>query len=115
MAVTYSWNVTAMSVLNTDPQKPEYVVQVQYVVIGTEVSGGTTYKSEISNTAFFDVDPTQTDYIPYADLTNEIVIGWVQTQLGPDAVGNYEYCIADQIANQINPPVTPQPEPLPWA
>lgn len=115
MAVTYTWKVTQMWVLDTDPATPEFVVQAAYTCAGEETSGGEVYTSEIQNTAFFEMSPEQENFIPYADLTNEIVIGWIKGQLGESGVENYEYCIADQIANKINPPVTPQTEPLPWA
>jgi len=115
MAVTYTWQVTQMWVLDTDPATPEFVVQAAYFCAGEETSGGVVYTSEIQNTAFFEMKPDEPDFIPYADLTNEIVIGWIQAQLGPSGVENYEYCIADQIAAKINPPVTPHTEPLPWA
>lgn len=115
MAVNYTWQVTQMWVLDTDPQTPEFVVQAAYTVLGEETVDGALYTSEIQNTAFFEMDPSQETFIPYADLTNEIVIGWVKSQLGESGVENYEYCIADQIANKITPPVTPQTEPLPWA
>jgi len=115
MAINYTWQVTQMWVLDTNPQTPEFVVQASYSVIGEETSGGNVYTSEIQNTAFFEMNPEQTDFIPYADLTNEIVIGWVQAQLGENGVANYQDSIAGQINSQINPPVTPQQEPLPWA
>ena len=115
MAVNYTWQVTQMWVLDTDPQTPEFVVQAAYTVLGEETVDGALYTSEIQNTAFFEMDPSQETFIPYADLTNEIVIGWVKSQLGESGVENYEYCIADQIANKITPPVTPHTEALPWS
>jgi hypothetical protein len=51
-------------------------------------------------------------FTPYADLTEAQVIGWVQAALGEEQVTSYEATVAQQIADQINPPVvTPQ---LPW-
>ena len=109
MAVTYTWTVNSMMTLDASAEEPNYVVSVAYTLKGVDGD----YSSEIQNTAFFEVGEA-VDFTPYSDLTEEIVLGWVKDQLGPDAVGNYEYCIADQIANQINPPVTPQSQPLPW-
>ena len=59
--------------------------------------------------------PPTEGFIPYADLTNDLVISWIQTGSGADSIANIEYCIADQIAMQINPPVTPENTPLPWS
>jgi hypothetical protein len=51
-------------------------------------------------------------YTPYADLTQNQVVGWVQASLGPEQVVNIEAALAINIANQINPPVVTPP--LPW-
>ena len=114
MAISYLWNVTSMSTIEASPTETHFVVTANYEVIGTEDVNGTIYTSSINNTAFFELDPNKPDYIPYADLTNDIVVGWIKEQLGVDAVANYEESIAGQIELQINPPVTPQPTPLPW-
>jgi hypothetical protein len=52
-------------------------------------------------------------FTPYANLTEAQVIGWVKNALGEESVTGYETKVAQQIADQINPPVvTPQ---LPWS
>jgi hypothetical protein len=58
------------------------------------------------------LDPEAT-YVPYADLTEAQVIGWVKEALGEESVTSYEENVAQQIANQINPPVVTPP--LPWS
>ena len=110
MATTYTWKIDSMMTIDASAQEPNYVVSAAYTLKGVDGE----YSSEMQNTAFFEVG-TETPFIPYADLTEEIVLGWVKEQLGADAIGNYEYCINDQIQNQINPPVTPQQQPLPWS
>jgi hypothetical protein len=57
------------------------------------------------------LDPEAT-YVPYANLTEAQVIGWVQAALGEEQVAAYEANVAEQIANQINPPVVSPA--LPW-
>ena len=52
-------------------------------------------------------------YTPYADLTQDQVIGWVQAAMGAEQVASIEAGLATNIADQINPPVvTPK---LPWS
>ena len=51
-------------------------------------------------------------FTPYADLTEEQVVGWVLDALGPEQVTAYEANVAKQIADQANPPVVTPP--LPW-
>jgi hypothetical protein len=52
-------------------------------------------------------------FIPYDQLTEAIVIGWIQRIWALDGVANFEACIQGQIDSQINPPVVPV-TPLPW-
>ena len=106
---TYTWNVTALYTETVDGEQ-NYVVIANYEVLG--VDG--TYSAFLSNIARFST-ASVTPFVPYEDLTNEIVIGWIQSELGVDGVSNLEACIQGQIDSQINPPVTPQNTPLPWA
>ena len=109
MATTYTWSVTNLYTIPVSSSEPDYVVTALYELVG--VDG--TYTSSISNSAQFEVS-SEGDFIPYADLTNEIVISWVKEQLGVDGVANLEASIQGQIDSQINPPVSPENTPLPW-
>ena len=106
---TYTWNVTALYT-ETIAGEQNYVVIANYEVVG--VDG--TYTASLSNIARFSTESVS-PFIPYEDLTNDIVIGWIKDQLGVDGVANLEACIQGQINSQINPPVVPQNTPLPWA
>lgn len=106
---TYTWNVTALYT-ETIAGEQNYVVIANYEVVG--VDG--TYSASLSNIARFST-ASVSPFIPYEDLTNDIVIGWIQAELGVDGVANLEACIQGQIDSQINPPVVPQNTPLPWA
>lgn len=53
------------------------------------------------------------NFTPFADLTEEQVIGWVQDAMGEEQVDALEANLAKQIADQANPPVVAPP--LPWA
>ena len=104
---TYTWAVTALYT-ETIATEQNYVVIANYTVIG--VDG--TYNAELSNIARFNT-ASVSPFVPYEDLTEAIVIGWIQDELGPDGVSNLEACIQGQIDSQINPPVTPEVTPLP--
>jgi hypothetical protein len=105
----YTWNVTALYTETIDGEQ-NYVVIANYEVVG--VDG--TYTASLSNIARFNTESV-TPFTPYDNLTNDIVIGWIQQELGVDGVSNLEACIQGQIDSQINPPSTPQNTPLPWA
>jgi len=110
MATTYTWKINSMTTIDASAEEQNYVVSASYTLKGEDGE----YTSEIQNTAFFEVG-SETEFIPYASLTEEIVLGWIKGQLGESAVENYLFCINDQIQSKINPPVTPQQQPLPWS
>ena len=108
----YIWNITNLYTVNTDTES-NYVVDALYEVVGTEESGGKTYTASLTNTASFEVIEGES-FIPYADLTDEIVVGWVKDQLGSTNISNLEASVGGMINSQINPPVSPENTPLPW-
>ena len=103
----FNWKVTSI-LTETISGEQNYVVIANYEVVG--VDG--VYTSSIQDSARFSTANVDS-FIPYEDLTNTIVIGWIQALLGVDDVANYEASIQGQIDSQINPPVTPQDTPLP--
>ena len=48
------------------------------------------------------------------ELTNAIIMGWCQEQMGPDQVQMVYDVLDQQIENQINPPNAPTSQPLPF-
>ena len=107
----YNWTVTNLYTID-EVTETDYVVTALYNVTGIETVDGTEYTASLSNSAQFEVVQGDT-FIPYADLTNTIVIGWIETQLGEDGVNNIQACIDGMINSEINPPVSPQNTPLP--
>ena len=103
----YTWEVTSLYTETID-EKQDYVVIANYVVVGTDA----TYTASLTNIARFSTESV-TPFIPYEDLTNDIVVGWIQQDLGVDGVSNLEACIQGQIDSQINPPVVPVNTTLP--
>jgi hypothetical protein len=107
---TYTWTITNL-LTETIEGHQDYVVIAIYNVFGTD---GTYSASINSNTAQFSTED-MTTFIPYEDLTEEIVIGWIKETLGINGIISIEACIQGQIDSQINPPQTPQNTPLPWS
>ena len=105
---TYTWTIESLYT-QTLADEADYVVIANYLVVGVDGE----YSASLSNIAQFSTENVE-NFIPYADLTNEIVVGWVQSVLGVDGVANLEACIQGQIDSQINPPVSPINTPLPW-
>lgn len=103
----FTWIVKQLLTQTIDGEQ-DYVVIANYEVTGVDGD----YSSSISDSARFSTANVD-NFIPYQDLTNDIVIGWIQSLLGVDGVANYESSIQGQIDSQINPPVTPEVTPLP--
>ena len=106
---TFTWIVNTLWT-ETIAGEQNYVVNAAYDVTG--VDG--TYTASLSNTAQFST-ASVSPFIPYDELTNDIVVGWIQQDLGVNGVNSIEACIQGQIDSQINPPVVPVNTPLPWS
>lgn len=122
MSNTYNWQVTNMECYPESQGQTDVVFKVYYYVEAfssetkpvTQPNGEITqnpYQATTASTQNFTYtagDP----YTPYDQLTNQIVVGWIQNALGTDGVqAIYDKLDAD-ISNQINPQVVNPP--LPW-
>jgi hypothetical protein len=105
----FTWVVDTLWTQTIDGNT-DYVVIASYNVTGVDGA----YTSSLSNTAQFST-ASVSPFIPYEDLTNDIVIGWIKQELGENGIISIEACIQGQINSQINPPVSPQVTPLPWS
>ena len=100
----FSTTINAMYTLQTPD--PDYVVNVLWTVTGVD---GSNTASIDGNTQFSSADQ-QGSFVPYADLTPEIVLGWIPQ----NQIDSAQACVQGQIDSMINPPVSPQNTPLPW-
>jgi len=98
-----------MSVLPEQGGEADVVVLATYNVIG--VQDKTT--ADIGGIQQFTY--TGGAFTPYEDLTEEQVIGWIQSALGENGINSIYACIDGQINSILNPPPIPQLEPLPWS
>jgi len=105
---TYTWTINAM--YTVQQPDPDYVVNVLWTLAGVDGE----YTASIGGNTVFDSQQAS-PFIPYDQLTQETVVGWVQSNLGEQGIANYEANVQGQIDSMINPPVSPQNTPLPWA
>ena len=108
MAITNTWAVVQMDCYPEQDGETDVVFTVHWTLNGTDG----TYNGGVYGSTGVTVDAGAT-FTPYADLTEAQVIGWVQDALGVDQVTAYEANVAQQIADQANPPVVTPP--LPWS
>lgn len=55
--------------------------------------------------------PSGSVFIPYEELTKDVVYGWVTASMGPAQVAALTSSLANNIQNQITPPVLVLPAP----
>ena len=107
MAVTYTWSVVQMDAYPEEDGETDVVFNVHWTLAGIDQ----TYQGYAYGSQSVSIDP-DAPFTPYDDLTEAQVIGWVQAAMGEEQVASYEANVAQQIEDQIDPPViTP---PLPW-
>ena len=97
---TFNWQVVQMDRLTS----ASFVVTCHYTVTATD---GDYTASTYGTTSYTQVEGET--YIPYADLTEAICVGWVQTSLGQDTI---EASLQSQIDALKNPV---QESGVPWA
>jgi hypothetical protein len=106
MTTTTTWTVTAMDCYPQEGSETDVVFNVHWTCSGTDG----TYNASIYSTCSVPAS-TGSSFTPYADLTQEQVLGWIWAN-GVDQEAT-EAAVDQQIQNQINPPVvTPA---LPWS
>ena len=102
---TFTTNITAMYTMNT--HYPQYVVNVLWEVVGLDGE----YTASIGGNTQFDSSQQEGAFVPYPNLTPQIVIGWIPQ----NQIDSAQACVQGQINSMINPPVSPANTPLPWA
>jgi hypothetical protein len=101
---TFTTTITRMYTLQQPD--PNYVVNALWEVTGVD---GTNTASIGGNTQFNSADQ-EGAFIPYANLTESIVIGWIPES----AITSAQQCVQGQLDSMANPPVSPANTALPW-
>ena len=96
--ITYDWNCKTVDVHPQAEGETNVVYNVHWIVTGTKEE----YSVTSIGTQTVTLDP-ETPFIPFEDLTNEIVVEWTKEAMGADQVQAIEDSIASQIAELENP------------
>ncbi|NBP03778.1 MAG: hypothetical protein EBU90_27500 [Proteobacteria bacterium] len=101
--MNYTWQLTSLKRKDTTDIK-NIVVQTYWKKIGTDENGNT---GEFSGATPFDLSTVDANnFVKYEDLTEEIVLGWIQSVV----VGSYEEHVNEKIEEQIDAKVNPVTE-----
>lgn len=106
--ITYSWDITALN------SYPEYMGEqdVVFTIFATYSGTDGTYSSEVKVIQSLILD-NDTVFTPYADLTEQQVLGWLLTALTPQQIEQMQSKISAQIIADYQPPFVQLP--LPWS
>ena len=109
MATTYKWVISA---LESYPKNAEGLTDVICIVHwryqAQQVDGEKTYNADVYGTLSV-AAPDPANFVPYEDVTYEMVCGWLEAGLDKEAL---EQNLDSQIADQINPKIVTLPLPF---
>ena len=109
MAITYTWEITGLKKKN-EGSNTDAVVQTDWTKKGTDDDGNIGVFSGATPFTSADADP----FVAFADLTEEVVLGWIKAVADVD--GSYKEHINAQIQKQIDDQITPVVDAdMPWA
>ena len=113
---TITWKVTNLDCYPTYQQNTDVVFTVHWdclgnIVVVTGSLSGSVYNSRLYGTTGVQYH-SGSAFIPYDQLTENVVLGWTFDSMGTGSKANIEAGAISSLYNQINPPVV-QP-PLPW-
>ena len=104
---TYEWTISQLDCYPTESGNTDVVFNIHWTLTGTEAG----FTGSVYGTAGVSLE-AGAPYTPYADLTQDQVVAWVEASLGDEGVDAIKDNIDGQIDNQIAPTVvTPA---LPW-
>jgi|TARA_B100001094_G_C17976071_1_gene692840 hypothetical protein len=109
MANTYNWDCKTVDVYPTYEEHSDTVYNVHWrlncessethEVDGQEVP----YTASVYGTQSLSLDDIGTDFVPFADLTNAVVTGWVEGIMGEEEVANLKSALDAKISEEITP------------
>lgn len=95
--ITYSWRIAGLDTYPIWEQYENVVFTIHWCLLGQDEDGhlGQVYGA-------IGVQPVAgQEFVPYEQLTTEIVIGWVDSALGEEAIGIHRAAVDSQIVAQI--------------
>jgi hypothetical protein len=101
MATTITWNIANLERETADG----YVFTVHYTVDAKD----DTYSAGAYGS--IGLERPEDEMVPFADLTSEVVIGWVKEKLGDEKVTEIEAALQSQLDQQRTPT---KASGLPW-
>lgn len=104
--MTYTWKIERLDCYPTYETYQDVVSQVYWRLF----AAGGGCEATAYGSVGLDVGSLADEFTPFSELTESQVVGWVCAAIDG---GKYEALLAQNIADQISPPLVSPP--LPWA
>jgi hypothetical protein len=102
------WFINQMESLPTDGDLKDFVINVHWNRNAKETINGVEYFASVYGSQSFSKHDV-TNFIPYEELTYDIVCGWLDASMDVAAL---DLNLDAQIENQVNPPIVVLPLPF---
>ena len=96
--ITYDWNCKTVDVHPQEEGETDVVYNVHWIVTGVDGD----YSASCIGTQVVPLNEGGT-FIPFEDLTNDVVVEWTKEAMGEEQVTQIEAGVASEIENQKNP------------
>lgn len=118
MSITYNWNFNPLESYPTASGETDVVFLVHWQLYATtgsqNIYSGSIYNASSIGTQIIPPFESGSTFIPFNELTKDIVFGWVTASMEASFSGSVEakyVSLSQSIYNQINPPVLVQQAP----
>jgi hypothetical protein len=102
------WFINQMACVPKDGELVDFVITVDWSRMDKETINGVEYFASVYGSQSFSKDDV-TNFIPYEELTYDIVCGWLDASIDVEAL---DLNLDAQIENQVNPPIVVLPLPF---
>jgi hypothetical protein len=102
------WFINQMVCVPKDGELTDFVINVDWSRYAKETINEIEYQANVYGSQSFSKDDVA-NFIPYEDLTYDIVCGWLDASLDVEAL---DLNLDAQIENQVNPPIVVLPLPF---
>ena len=96
--IVYDWNCKTVDVHPQEEGETDVVYNVHWIVTGVDGD----YSANCIGTQVVPLSEGGT-FIPFEDLTNDVVVDWTKEAMGEEQVTQIETSVASEIEGKINP------------
>lgn len=110
MSMTYNWKVDWIKKINTLDELNNVVIEISWFYSGKRADG---YESFIKGITEYNNVTDSQNFIPFVELTEEIILSWVQNSISAEQLVQYQYEIEKDIESKATTKIYTAGN-LPW-